>query len=268
MKQMKIMKWTMAALLAGSVAGHAALLTVDFESDTVGSNPVANTVAPGTASANIYCTVVDSSVNIAGTGNGVHIFDNTSLSGGSSRVGYDFSDGESAVRYDLKFARLSNGSANNFTVSMGAKGGALTSAGNRYFEVRLSGNGNLGYLDNGTATTITGAIALNTSYTLSIYANDSDSVITGYETGHDLAANSVDYWLDGTYLATGGLKSTLSDVTTAGFGRAQVSSGTGDVGLDYVFDDLTVTAIPEPATLGLVASFAGGIMFIRRRFTI
>jgi hypothetical protein len=31
------------------------------------------------------------------------------------------------------------------------------------------------------------------------------------------------------------------------------------------FDDVTVTAIPEPATLGMVAVFGGGILFIRRK---
>lgn len=33
-----------------------------------------------------------------------------------------------------------------------------------------------------------------------------------------------------------------------------------------MFDDITLTAIPEPATLGMVAAFGGGILFIRRRF--
>jgi hypothetical protein len=35
-----------------------------------------------------------------------------------------------------------------------------------------------------------------------------------------------------------------------------------------MFDDITLTAIPEPATLGMVAVFGGGILFIRRRFMI
>ena len=33
-------------------------------------------------------------------------------------------------------------------------------------------------------------------------------------------------------------------------------------------DDVTVSAIPEPATLGMVAAFGGGILFIRRKLMI
>jgi hypothetical protein len=33
-------------------------------------------------------------------------------------------------------------------------------------------------------------------------------------------------------------------------------------------DSVSLTQIPEPATLGLIAAFGGGIMFIRRRFMI
>ncbi len=33
-------------------------------------------------------------------------------------------------------------------------------------------------------------------------------------------------------------------------------------------DDVTVTAIPEPATLGMVALFGGGILFIRRKLAM
>lgn len=33
-------------------------------------------------------------------------------------------------------------------------------------------------------------------------------------------------------------------------------------------DNISVTVIPEPATLGLVAVFGGGVLFIRRRFMI
>jgi hypothetical protein len=34
------------------------------------------------------------------------------------------------------------------------------------------------------------------------------------------------------------------------------------------FDDVSVTAIPEPATLGLLAVFGGGVLFIRRKLMI
>lgn len=46
-------------------------------------------------------------------------------------------------------------------------------------------------------------------------------------------------------------------------------NGTGGVAADFVkIDSVTLTQIPEPATLGLIAAFGGGIVFIRRRFMI
>jgi hypothetical protein len=41
----------------------------------------------------------------------------------------------------------------------------------------------------------------------------------------------------------------------------------GAAGNGSYFDDLTVTVIPEPATLGLVALLGGGMLWIRKRFT-
>ncbi|MDF7808051.1 hypothetical protein P4E94_11425 [Pontiellaceae bacterium B12219] len=41
------------------------------------------------------------------------------------------------------------------------------------------------------------------------------------------------------------------------------STGTGNT---VVLDNLTVNTIPEPATMGLIAAFGGGLLFIRRLF--
>ena len=42
----------------------------------------------------------------------------------------------------------------------------------------------------------------------------------------------------------------------------------GQTSGDLMMDNVTVTAIPEPATLGMVALFGGGILFIRRKLMI
>lgn len=43
--------------------------------------------------------------------------------------------------------------------------------------------------------------------------------------------------------------------------------GAGGTATEFVkIDSVTLTQIPEPATLGLIAAFGGGILFIRRRF--
>ncbi|MDF7799293.1 PEP-CTERM sorting domain-containing protein [Pontiellaceae bacterium B1224] len=48
-----------------------------------------------------------------------------------------------------------------------------------------------------------------------------------------------------------------------------ISDITSDTaGNDVDLDNVSLVAIPEPATLGLIAVFGGGILFIRRRFTV
>lgn len=37
---------------------------------------------------------------------------------------------------------------------------------------------------------------------------------------------------------------------------------------DYIFDNVQISVIPEPATLGLVAALGGGLLFIRRFFRL
>lgn len=60
---------------------------------------------------------------------------------------------------------------------------------------------------------------------------------------------------------------TLNAGTTYTFGLT-VSNPTPDGGNNIALDTLTLHAIPEPATLGLVALFGGGVLFIRRRLMI
>ena len=50
--------------------------------------------------------------------------------------------------------------------------------------------------------------------------------------------------------------------------RISESRPGGTTSGDLMIDNVTVTAIPEPATLGMVALFGGGILFIRRKLMI
>jgi hypothetical protein len=47
-----------------------------------------------------------------------------------------------------------------------------------------------------------------------------------------------------------------------------VSSAGNGFGVDSIGATFTLSVIPEPATLGLVAAFGGAVLFIRRRFMI
>ena len=46
------------------------------------------------------------------------------------------------------------------------------------------------------------------------------------------------------------------------------AGGNGSIGQHSYLDNVGVSAIPEPATLGLLGAAAGGLLFMRRRFNI
>ncbi len=75
----------------------------------------------------------------------------------------------------------------------------------------------------------------------------------------------------GTDLVLGTAFSTAqADVDETALNTLTMSSNRGpgfdEIRLGTTMEDVGVTVIPEPATLGLVAAFGGGILFIRRRF--
>lgn len=62
----------------------------------------------------------------------------------------------------------------------------------------------------------------------------------------------------------GGIYTDIDAVTTDTYDHLREGSGITLEYADNLDGSFTVTAIPEPATLGLVAAFGGGILFIRR----
>lgn len=77
----------------------------------------------------------------------------------------------------------------------------------------------------------------------------------------DFDNDTVDYYYNGS------LTNSFSDFSAAQLGTIQFSSNTAwDPDHVVSIEQMGVVAIPEPATLGLIAAFGGGILFIRRRF--
>ncbi len=83
--------------------------------------------------------------------------------------------------------------------------------------------------------------------------------------------------VDGSAYTNGAATFTLFDAVNLVTLSSDISvTGFGIEGVDWVLtqdqtdgkDWVQLTVIPEPATLGLVAAFGGGILFIRRRFLI
>ena len=103
----------------------------------------------------------------------------------------------------------------------------------------------------------TGAIAFQVAVTWDFLNNTMSYTATGDGAGY-----------------TGGGSSAFSDIQSvsadlsgiSGFRSLRVRGGTVGAGEYMDLDTVTVsTVIPEPATLGLMSAFGGGILFIRRR---
>jgi hypothetical protein len=273
------------AIALGSVSGASAVLLSDnFEGDVVGGLPAsASIVHPDPSTSTTFAEVVDSANNTAGTGKGLKL--RTDDANTSVIVEYNFvadaASQLSAVRVDLSFAWDDLGATSHsdfLAVSLGEYNTSLTfsAAANRYIDLRLYDNGDL----------IVRNAAGNSSYTdvssgshdLSIFVNDYDSQSISYTgldiASHTLGANKAAYWLDGTLFFTSDMD--LNDTTTGGtvgntqnnLGKFGFGSTRADVNLGYVVDDIEITTIPEPATLGMIALFSGAMLFIRRRFMI
>lgn len=79
-------------------------------------------------------------------------------------------------------------------------------------------------------------------------------------------ANATNLTVDVTSLVQGWVNGSTENYGITLFGADNGDNATNGAYMDGV--TLATTVIPEPATLGLVAAFGAGILFIRRRFMI
>ena len=108
----------------------------------------------------------------------------------------------------------------------------------------------------------------NTASQNQAFLSDLTMVLSGGTLGADVTQTKlqVDYtgiaYVDSVFDLTG---------TTIGAGTYTLSVTENNMsggGAYAVYDGITLEAIPEPATLGMVALFGGGILIIRRKFMI
>jgi hypothetical protein len=260
------------------------LFSEDFETgQTVGNQPTgATSVKPNPNTATSSVTIVNGTSNPAGggTGNGVRIYDDDANAAG---LEYNFVANSvsqvSALRVDLTFTMLSipataldqhiffSAGEYNSTTNL-----RFNASARRPFEVRFSDDGLVDFVSGGSADTNNAILAGQNL--LSVFINDYDSQSIDYtrpdnSLQQSLAANSIAFWLNSALMATYSLD--LSDTTAGGtfgntennFGRFGLATNTGSVDLEWNFDNFTVTSIPEPSTIGLLAS--GVILLIARR---
>lgn len=168
------------------------------------------------------------------------------------------------VAFFVKAASGDKGDNNATMISLGSG----TGGGNR-FDIRLNGdNLRLEVQSGGANTTV--AVADGTWHHLAIVVPVDGAIV-----------NNVLWYFDGGTLG-GGSQGTFSGSTTGiatGDGPLRMGDGYQDLGRDFKgsLDDVhlydsalsageiaSLAAIPEPATLGMVAVFGGAILFIRR----
>jgi len=113
----------------------------------------------------------------------------------------------------------------------------------------------------GVSTTAVGFSALNSVETWT-FSNEvlSDNTVYGYMLTTDAAGT----------IALNGMRVGFENNGGVGSGGGHaISGGTAFGGSGSTWDvATTVTTIPEPATLGMVVAFGGGILFIRRKLMI
>ena len=274
MKETQIM---LIAVLLAAGAGYSSLLTQDFTGQTVGANPTGATyIGPTAITGTSYIKVTGSTP--MGNGNGLAIYDNDAANFG---LEYNFTSA-SAVRVDLAFSPNAGTAASYMTFGIGqneaSTSARLGASGRRYAEMRFYGNGNLRLYWNtlgsySTVVTTNGAVN-----TLTCFLNDYNSQAVNYTMGgtiYTLPTNSVAWWVNGALVLNAGAQYgnlDMADVTAGGtiansegnLGRIGFSD-TGVTGIDYLFDNLAVSQIPEPATIGMLMLGAVTVMAARRQ---
>ncbi|MDZ8117771.1 PEP-CTERM sorting domain-containing protein [Pontiella agarivorans] len=113
-----------------------------------------------------------------------------------------------------------------------------------------------------------GDVSFDTVHTIEYVINNSTSDADAPSVGGTISAGSYAIYIDGS-LEAGGSNFTAADNSAVDYLTLWVRGDTVDVAQGVVqVDNFEVHAIPEPATLGLVAAFGGAVLFIRRRFTM
>ena len=291
MKKIQII--LMAVLLAAG-AGYSALLSVNFESDTVGSQPIASAVRPLINSNDLVLgsAVVVVTNSAIGSGKAARYVDN---SGAGTGFEYNFVSGsntqENAVGVKFTYSQRSTvavGNSLNIAVGEYSSGtdATLNSAKARFGGINIRDNGAVQSVFNNNAVNLAvpgGAFATGTVHTVELFYNDQNAASINYlqnGTNYSLAANSYAIYIDNTSYGSGSMYLNApvdgADTNIVGYasvantewnlGRFGISTSTGTTGFDVDFDNIVVTAlIPEPATMGMLLLGAVTVLAIRRR---
>jgi hypothetical protein len=236
-----------------------------------------------------------SSVNNSGTVGTSWNFGGPQVQNGSLNIGdttyYKWNPGSSTIYRTASFAALTTGQyAFRFvvadwnlagtdgigTVNNGIKfnfGSAANGSAQLEFEVAQAPSNDIRVRSqNSSNGTLSGTDAqnqlggLNLTNTASVTVQLLADLDTGaWSTQVDSGSGFVDLVTDGAGMTSIDQIQLIIDASNG----AWEYGGVGGTATEFVkIDSVTLTQIPEPATLGLIAAFGGGILFVRRRFMI
>lgn len=255
-------------------SSDSVIFSEDFESSTAGSTPstansgVSSGVMDGLARTVL---VVGDGDNLAGSGNGLEILDESSASGSSTRYTVQLTPGLTGndanyynaleIQLDFVWKDLTQSGSDRVTLSLGESetGGSednpnetnfnAGSSGDRHIEVQFRAKGEIKLVSEGAVySTVfsTSEMVANTAYRMNIFANDDDAALVNY-TAPDgstvpLAANTMDVYIDGNLEKSAPLFRTA---TNNNFGSFGLATGSGDDKVNFIFDNIIISTIGD-----------------------
>ena len=265
MKKIKVM---MLAMLLAVGAGYAesgtnVYVRVNFESDTVGTNPVCSYSTPGGASTTTVATasahvwVVGSSP--IGTGQALDYVDYESTNAVNvvwdalpmNPSGDPTNQTVSSLRYDFTFSplRTDGTSGQQIFACVAITNGSVGSSANRFASTILQGNGTITFRAANLLGNIVNVVS-GSVHKISMYLNDTANAITYTDPNYTastntLAAKQVVWWMDGVWMASDTLLGAGLGIsgTTNGLARAGMGSTSASVDLHYNFDNIMISDV-------------------------
>lgn len=246
--------------------GAQVIYSDDFSSGTLtGYN-----VVPAVATANNGAVIVNGFTTPANpfSGNAVRVYDLST----SASTTLDRNYSTTATLQFIKFdAAISSGAAASgteaITFRVTNENQAITSSTNVAFSLDLRMNGDLRVQVGSTGVGTYSSIFDTAGTSISLYINTAASSVNFTDfLGDSLTLNSNQFALyaDGVYLSTFNLYTAGGFVAAEGIERFGFTSSSAASGGDYIIDNISIVAIPEPATIsGLLAGMAA-ILAARR----
>lgn len=208
----------------------------------------------------------------------LRVFDNTTANGPSIEWELDTAVSAAKISFGYHFSSIDT-TVGQIIFGVGLKSGntsrVMNSNANRLVTWAVSSSGTANYAAQGNISRLlNNPLDLDTVGTMTIVINDFDSQSVNYiapdGSTQSLSANSVafykgnDLWHSTAFSGTiGGNDLTI---TEGNIGRIGINGLGSPAGISAHFDDLTVTAVPEPSTYALLlGAIAIGLAVLRRR---